>query len=185
MQFGEGLKYPWIRPKGLTNIFWALIPLLGPFVVMGYMVDIINLLVSGQKAQGLPSFRGFGATLGEGFMYFLRIIPMLIIISLLTGVIGMANETLGQISYFIILITYFPLMVINTMVKKKLSATFEFKHIFGMVFKNFGGYIGTLFKTIVYFFITLLLSFILVGIPMSMSGYVYFAEFYKDLNGNA
>lgn len=185
MQFGEGLKYPWIRPKGLTNIFWALIPILGPFIVMGYMVDIINSVVSGQKSQGLPTFRGFGATLGEGFMYFLRIIPILIIIWLLTGVIGILNESLGQIVYFLVLIFYFPLMVINVMVKKKLSATFEVRHILGIVFKNFGGYIGALVKTIGYFFIVLLLSFILVGIPMSMSGYVYFADFYKELGGNA
>ncbi|RZD30618.1 MAG: hypothetical protein CXT77_04075 [uncultured DHVE6 group euryarchaeote] len=185
MQFGEGLKYPWIRPKGLTNIFWALIPLLGPFIMLGYMVDIINSVVSGKKAQGLPTFRGFGDTLAEGFMYSLRVLPIFILVIILTGIFGMVNDSLGQIIYFLILIFYFPLMIINVMVKKKLSATFEFKHIFGMVFKNFGGYIGALIKTSGYFFISGLLLFVLVGFPMSMSGYVYFADLYKELGGNA
>ncbi len=70
------------------------------------------------------------------------------------------------------------------MVKKKVSATFEFEHIFSLVFKNFGSYIGALIKTFGYVIITGLLSLVLVGIPMRLSSNIYYADFDREFGGN-
>jgi hypothetical protein len=181
MKFVEGLKYSFIRPKGLTNIFWILVPILGLFILIGYMVDVVNSIVSGQKEQGLPAFRGFGETLGEGFMYIIRAIPMGFAVMLVAGISAMINDSLGLIVYLLLTFFYIPIATINLMVKKKVSATFEFKNIFGMVFQNFVGYLSTLIKTIGFLLVTGVLSLVLVGIPMQMlASNVYIADFYRE-----
>ena len=186
MKFGEGIKYSWIRPKGLTNIFWILVPIVGLFILIGYIVDVVNSIVSGQKEQGLPVFRGFGETLGEGFMYLIRLIPLIFAVFAVMGISAMINDSLGAIVYLLLNFFYIPIATINLMVKKKVSATFEFKNILGMVFHNFVGYIGMCLKTLGFFFVAGLLSIVLVGIPMQMlATNVYIADFYREKSVNA
>jgi hypothetical protein len=185
MNFEEGMHYPWIRPKGLTNIFWALIPILGWIAVIGYMVDIINSIVSGNSKQGYPVFRGFWTTFSEGLMFLLRLIPISLVLGLALVLVSVLS--IGMLSlmfFFAVSILYAPIMSINLMVKKKVSSTFEFEHIFGLVFKNFGSYLMVFIKTFGYTFIAGLLTFILIGIPMRMSGNVYYADFYRENGGN-
>lgn len=185
MKFGEGIKYSWIRPKGLTNIFWILVPILGLFILIGYIVDVVNSIVSGQKEQGLPVFRGFGETLSEGFMYFIRAIPLIFAVMAVAGISAMINDSLGAIVYLLLTFFYIPIATINLMVKKKVSAIFEFKNIFGMVFQNFVGYISTLIKTMGFFLVTGVLSLVFVGIPMQLlATNVYIADFYRENSGN-
>ncbi|MDP6845714.1 MAG: DUF4013 domain-containing protein [Candidatus Nanoarchaeia archaeon] len=185
MKFEEGIHYPWIRPKGLTNIFWALIPIFGWIAVMGYMVDIITSVVSGNSKQGYPVFRGFWTTFVEGLMFLLRLIPITLVLLLALFLVSVLSlGLLSIIFFFAVTLFYAPMMSINLMVKKKVSATFEFEHIFGLVFKNFGNYIVVLLKTLGYMFVTGLLSFVLVGIPMRMSINVYYADFYRENGGN-
>lgn len=185
MNFEEGIHYPWIRPKGLTNIFWLLIPILGPFILMGYIVDIVNSVVSGNSKQGYPVFRGFWTTFVEGLMFLLGLIPITLVLGLALVLVSILSlGLLSIIFFFAVTLLYAPMMTINLMVKKKVSATFEFEHIFSLVFKNFGSYIGALIKTFGYVIITGLLSLVLVGIPMRLSSNIYYADFYREFGGN-
>ena len=184
MKFEEGIKYPFVRSKGLTNIFWALIPIFGWLALGGYKVDIVTSIVSGKKEKGLPTFRGFGTSMAEGFMLILRMLPIMILLIILTSFIGMLSENLGVLIYLIFSIIYIPMMTINVMVKKKISATFEFKHILNLVSKNFGEYLITLLRGIGYSLVTTLLMLVLVGIPMTMARNMYWADFYRENSGN-
>jgi hypothetical protein len=118
-------------------------------------------------------------------MYFIRLIPLIFAVMAVMSISAMINDSLGAIVYLLLNFFYIPIATINLMVKKKVSATFEFKNIFGMVFQNFVGYISMLIKTIGFLFVTGVLSLVLVGIPMQMlASNVYIADFYREFGGN-
>jgi hypothetical protein len=200
----------------LTNALW----LLPAFPGFGYIVDIVDSIISGKKARGLPKFGGFVKSFFNGFIAFrsimIGLIYALIVIAipfiLLQVIIAfllpsLASQTGKLIQSILIIIwaLYFPLMMINILVKKKTTASLEFKYLLSMIVNNFGIYIGTLLKTALYLSITLLLPltlisfrvdvfgvitsifvwiYFLIGIPMSMSSLIYLADFYREFGGN-
>ena len=182
MKFIDGLKYPFIRPKGLTNFFWILVPILGIFVFLGYFVDVVNSIVSGNSQSGAPIFRGFGESLKEGIMFFIRTIPFVFILTTILFGVGMFSESLTTSINILVSLIYTPMMSINLAVKKDISATFEIRNILEMVFKNIGKYSSTLVKWYAYGFIALILSLVLIGLPMMLFGAIYLADFYREVN---
>lgn len=174
MKFSEGLKYPWGKPKRLWNVLWILIPILGIFAIMGYGKKIVNSIVKGNKKE-LPQFGSFGENLGIGFMLFLKVIPILIVLMIVNFI-----PVIGQIIYLIIAIFFLPWLMINLMQKYTIASTFEFDKAANIVFNNFVEYLVILVKSVVYAAIYGILSIVLVGIPCSIFGkYIYLADFYR------
>ncbi|MFH1637121.1 MAG: DUF4013 domain-containing protein [Candidatus Woesearchaeota archaeon] len=174
VNFISGMTYPWGRAKGLLNIFWALIPILGWLALMGYGKKIIQELVKG-NTNSLPVFGGFWENLEKGFWVFVLLIPLYVVVTVLGWI-----PLLGRLIVPVIAIFFIPYLVINFMVKGQFAATLEIKKAASEVFKNLGEYVVAFLKTIAFGIVYGLLCFVLIGIPcLSFGQYFYLADFYR------
>ena len=173
LTFKEGMKYPWGKASRLWLALWLLLPIFGWFALGGYMKKIINSIVGGNTRE-LPAFGKFWDNFGTGFMLFLKILPLMIVVMLVSiiPIIGTLLEVL--ISLFLL-----PWLTVNLMQKYTVASTFEFQKAFEVVFGNFGEYIMVLIRSLFYGIIYALLILVLIGIPCSLFGkHIYIADFY-------
>lgn len=171
--FTEGIVFPWNRAKGLLNIFWALIPILGWFALFGYVKKITVHIVNGNLE--LPKFGGFFNNLKIGFIMFVKLIPLWVLIYIVNLI-----PFIGPAVSLFLWIFYLPLLVINLFVKEKFMATMSFGKVTDMVFGHLGDYIIVFLKTFIFSLIYGILSIVLIGIPCRLFGRrVYFADFYR------
>jgi len=169
----EGIKYPWAKPKRLLNILWILLPIFGWLFLAGYTKKILATLAKGNNKE-FPAADEFLEGMKQGFMFFIRVIPLYIvlIIAMLVPILGLLTVTL--FSMFLL-----PWLIINLAVKDTVKSTFEFGTALKVVTGNIGEYIVVLLKTIVYSIVYFALSLVLVGIPGYVFGSTYYlAEFY-------
>src|SRR3990172_4870815 len=73
MEYGTAFTYPqqdadWLK-KWLIMAFVPLIPVVGGFLVLGYMVEIMRRVIKGETPV-LPEWTDFGEYLKKGFMGF-------------------------------------------------------------------------------------------------------------------
>ncbi|MBD3248752.1 DUF4013 domain-containing protein [Candidatus Woesearchaeota archaeon] len=180
VEFVEGLKYPWGNPKKLWNILWVLVPILGIFALIGYVQKIMRSIVGGD-VSGLPEFGNFMENLKNGFVLFLKMIPIMVVVVIVNMI-----PFIGWFAYLLITVFFLPWLMINLFVKDTLKATFEFEKAAKAVFGNFVEYIIAYVKTIVYAIIYGLLSLVLVGIPCLQFGQnIYLADFYAKTSTEA
>jgi len=186
LDFKSALKYPWGAPKRLWNILWILLPIIGWFALGGYGKKIVNSIVGGNTTE-LPEFGGFGDNFVVGFMLFLKMLPLMIIIMLYNLLLNAIVEV-GIIywplwlAYTAFLILIMPWIGINFLQKYTVASTFEFKTAANTVFGNFVEYIIALVKTIGYVIIYAILSIVLVGIPcMAFGQRLFIADFYANI----
>jgi hypothetical protein len=52
--FISGLRYPWAKPGRLWNVLWFLVPIIGWFALLGYVVRIVQALNKGHVKE-LPN----------------------------------------------------------------------------------------------------------------------------------
>ena len=173
VEFMQGLKYPWGNAKRLWNILWILIPILGWFAIINYSKKISLSIVGGDTA-GLPEFGGFFENLSKGFILFLKLIPISVVLMIVNFI-----PVIGSVVYVLFAILFMPWLVINLYVKDTVGATFEWSNAANIVFKNFGDYVMTIIKTIGFVVVYLVGSIVVVGIPCLYLGqYFFFADFY-------
>jgi hypothetical protein len=172
--FSEGLKYPWGAPQRLWNILWIFVPIVGFFVIVGYLKKITNSIVRGNVTE-LPEFGKFGENLKRGFLVFVKLLPIYIALMIVSFI-----PYIGIIVYWLFSILFIPWLVINLMVKNTVESSFDFKKAWNVIFSNFGDYVLVFFKTIGFAFIYILASIILVGIPCYTFGsYIFLTDFYR------
>lgn len=182
----SGLKYPWGAPRRLWNILWALIPIIGWFALGGYGKRIVNSIVK-KNTKALPEFGAFWDNFVIGFMLFLKMLPIMIIIMtynfLLTYLKGIAVIYWPLwLIYIAFSIFIMPWIGINLMQKYTVASTFEFGKAANIVFGNFAEYIIVLVKTIGYVLIYAILSIVLIGIPCLAFGQrLFIADFYASV----
>ncbi len=174
-EVSDGLRYPWGHARRLWNILWALLPILGWLALLGYVKKITNALVKGDKA-GLPEFGSFSMNMKEGFWVFVKMIPLMIVVMVVQMV-----PLVGWLAYMLLAIFFVPYLAIHFLVRGDFAATFDYKAVIEHVFGNLKDYAVALLKTIVFYVVYFVLSFVLVGIPCLYFGSCfYLAEFYAN-----
>ena len=66
LDFKTAFKYPFNRAKGMLNILWMFLPIIGWFALGAYSIIIVKEFSKGEFKQ-LPIFN-FGSDLKLGFM---------------------------------------------------------------------------------------------------------------------
>ena len=177
LDFNTAFKYPFNRPKGMLNILWVLLPIIGWFALGGYGVRIIKEFSRGEFKE-LPAFK-FSSDLELGFMMFIKSIPFLVAYGITTTILDRVDSGLAELVNFLIAILVIPILSINFMNKETVGSLFEFK-ILKSVFDNFGDYIMALLKSFLIGIIFLVMWIVLVGIPAgSFTKNIFLADFYR------
>jgi hypothetical protein len=162
MNFGLAFSYvfkekdQWFKKIALPALC-SLIPVIGPFILMGWGLKATQNVIEGNEEYALPKLE-FGADLGRGFMAFLISLIYSLPTAIISGIAGalfgvgsgMDEETvmiilyivggcLGLLALFVGLFVAFMGMagLANYAAKGKFGAAFDFKTIFGMLKKSF------------------------------------------------
>tara|TARA_Y100000310_G_C20661024_1_gene804806 strand:- start:1207 stop:1782 length:576 start_codon:yes stop_codon:yes gene_type:complete len=176
LTFETAFKYPFKRPAGLLNILWILVPIIGWFALIGYNIRIIKNFVKGNFKE-LPLFN-FSQDLNLGFFMFLKLIPFIVIITVINWAFGKI-PFVGFLGTLFISLFIVPVLIINFFVKETIESYFDFNKV-KFVFDNLEDYVITVLKSIGLGIIFLLMFVILVGIPAStFTKNIFFADFYR------
>jgi hypothetical protein len=178
VMFTEGLKFPWQKPRRLWNILWVLVPIVGWFALMGYIVRIVQNLNRGNTKE-IPKMDDFWDKFVLGFMTFVKMIPFMVLLGIVAWILKLVPIA-GNIVYGFIALFIVPYLALNLMVTEKFAAIWEFEKAIKTVFGNFRKYLVALVMTLFYCAIYILLSIVLVGIPCLMFGQnFYMVDFYR------
>ena len=177
LSFGDGMRYPWGKPKLLWNALWVIIPILGWFALMGYFRDIVRSIASGNRSS-LPEFGKLGENFVNGFIVFVKLLPLYLVYNLLSFVLAFI-PVIGALAVLFVAIFIMPYLVLHFLVTDKFEDTFAVKKAWDAVLGDFVEYLLAYVRTIGYGFVYLLLSFVLVGIPCLMFGNtIYLVDWY-------
>ncbi len=176
LNFKTAFKYPFNRAKGMWNILWILLPIIGWFPLGGYGIRIIQEFSKG-KFKKLPVFK-FKSDFKLGFFMFLKALPFILAYFLFMFILNAINPLLDNVR-ILLEIFMIPILSINFMNKQTIGSFFEFK-ILKAVFKNLGDYIVAVLKSILLFIVFLVMILILVGIPaIVFTENMFLADFYR------
>ena len=175
--FEQAFKYPFNRAKGMLNILWVLLPIIGWFALGGYSIRIVKEFIKGKFKQ-LPLFN-FKEDLKLGFFMFFKAIPFMIVFMIVMTLLSLTNVIVGVIIRTLIEIFIIPILFIHFFNKETVASLFEFK-ILNSVFNNIGDYIMVVLKSILLGLIFFIMIIVLVGIPASsFTKNIFLADFYK------
>lgn len=178
ISFPEAFKYPFKTPKRLLYALLLFVPIIGWFALFGYIVRLINEFIEG-RYEGLIKL-DFMEDLKLGFMVFLKSLPFYIIYFIITSATIYVNETFGNIVNLLLGFFVVPILAVNFKRKQTVESFFEF-NILKNVTDNLGDYILAILKQWVLFFVFLVLSLVLIGIPaMYFTGSIFIANFYGN-----
>lgn len=180
--FKTAFKYPFNRAKGMLNILWIFLPIIGWFALGGYRVRIIQDFCKG-KFEQLPTLK-FGSDLKLGLFMFLKAIPFTIAymlfsigLSKLISILGMPDG-LSALIHLPISLFVIPILTINFLNKETVGSFFELG-ILRYVFANLGDYILAMLKSVLLGIIFFIMIIVLVGIPAgAFTKNIFLADFY-------
>ena len=176
VDFKTAFKYPFNRPKGMLNILWVLLPIIGWFALMGYTIRIVKNFINNNFNE-LPLF-DFGTDFKFGFFMFIKMLPLIIVLIAINLVLTPLKGT-GTFVSIIINLFVVPMLIINFFNKETVNSSFEFGKV-KPVFENFGDYIVAILKSIGLAIIFIIMMVILVGIPAhSFTKNLFLADFYR------
>ena len=174
LDFKAAFHYPFNRAKGMWNILWILVPIIGWLALTGYGVRIIQEFCEGKFKQ-LPVFQ-FKKDLKLGFFMFLKAIPFILVCIVIFSILSLLK--LGYINT-LMGIFIIPILTINFIKKMTISSFFEFK-ILKFVFIHFGDYIVAVLKSILLAIVFVIMIIILVGLPaLFFTKNMFLADFYR------
>ncbi len=182
LDINSAFMFPFNRWKGMLNVLWFFLPIIGWFALYGYGIRIIKGFLK-DKFKELPSFK-FGDDLVFGFWMFLKAIPFIAAYVIAFGILGFITSFIGTdwiTSLLDVFVQMFviPILAINFFKKETIDSFFEFK-ILKYVFSNFGEYIMVLLKSFALALIYILMIIILVGFPaLTFTQNIFMADFYR------
>lgn len=177
LDFKTAFKYPFNRAKGMWNILWILLPIVGWLALGGYGIRIIKEFSKG-KFKKLPIFK-FKSDLELGFFMFLKAIPFIIAYSIIGAILDKIDPWMAGLANFFIGLFVVPILAINFMNKETVGSFFEFK-ILNSVFNNLGDYVVVLSKSILLSIIFVIMIVVLVGLPAgTFTKNIFLADFYR------
>jgi len=177
LDFNTAFKYPFNRAKGMWNILWILLPIIGWFALVGYGIRIIKEFSKG-KFKKLPTFK-FKSDLRLGFFMFLKAIPFMIVYTIVDTILDKIDPGISRLVDFFLALFIIPILSINFANKETIESFFEFKTL-KLVFKNLGDYIMALLKDILLGIVFAIMIIILVGIPAGIfTKNIFIVDFYR------
>ncbi len=177
LDFKTAFKYPFNRAKGMWNILWILLPIIGWFALSGYGIRIIKEFSKG-KFKKLPTFE-FSSDLKLGFFMFIKSIPFMIIYGILLAILTLISPWLRGVTQVFLSIFVVPILAINFFNKETVGSYFELE-IIKSVFNNLGDYVMAVLKSILLGIIFLIMIIVLVGIPAgAFTQSIFLADFYR------
>lgn len=176
LDFKTAFMYSFNRAKGMLNILWILLPIIGWFALGGYGVRLVQEFSQG-KFKRLPVLK-FESDFKLGFFMFLKALPFILAYMLFLVVLVAINPWLELVRVFTDIFVV-PILSINFMNKMTVGSFFEFG-ILNSVFSNLGDYVVTILKSILLGVVFLILIIVLVGIPAgSFTKNIFLADFYR------
>jgi hypothetical protein len=176
ISFSDAFKFPFKEPRRLLYALLVLIPILGWFVLFGYITRLINEFVEG-RYEGLIKLNFMG-DLKLGFIIYLKALPFLIMLMIVQSAAGQVSETFGFIVSLLLSFFVCPILGINFYRKQTIMSFFEFG-ILHVVKDDFGDYTITILKQIALEIVFLILSLVLIGIPaLLLTNGIFIANFY-------
>ena len=176
LNFETAFKYPFNRAKGLTNIFWIFVPIIGWFALGGYCIRITQEFIKG-KFDKLPEFE-FSNDLNLGFYMFLKSLPFAILYGALSSILDQKDSGAAWLLNLFISLFIVPILTINFYQKQTIASYFEFSTL-KPVFEHLGDYTIALLKSILLGIIFLIMWIVLVGIPAgAFTKNIFLADFY-------
>jgi len=176
IDFKSAFKYPFNRAKGLLNILWLLVPIIGWFILFGYGITIVKHFLKNNFKE-LPVM-DLKENLSLGFFMFLKSIPFVLVLFIIQA-LAVFIPMIGALASWFISLFVVPILTINFFKKETVSSYFEFE-ILKFVFNNFGDYLIALLKTIALTIIFFIMIIVLVGLPAgSFTKNIFFADFYR------
>lgn len=160
MDFGLAFSYVFKDPDWFKKVaipaLCSLIPVVGPFVLMGWSMKAAKNVMDGNLENALPELE-FGVDLGKGVM--LTIIGLIysLPVAILTGLISLAISFVPQVEEVVQVLLYVvggcigliglllgllvaflsAIGIANYIATGEFKAAFRFKELFGMVKKSF------------------------------------------------
>lgn len=176
LDFTTAFVYPFNRAKGMLNILWILLPIIGWFALGGYSVRIIQEFSKG-KYKELPEME-FGDDFSLGFFMFLKSLPFVIACCLFMAILDDKGFLVFLVKFLIALFVL-PILSIHFINKQTVASFFEFQILKG-VFNNLTDYIIALLKCVGLCIVFGVLSIVLVGIPAgAFTKSIFLADFYR------
>ena len=176
ISFGQAFTYPFRKFSRIFNILWLFVPIVGSFAVYGYGVWITQKFIRGEYRQ-LPKFH-FGKNLKLGFFMFLKVIPLMAVISIIYFALSFLG-TVGGIITAILMFFVYPILMINFMQHETVAASFDIK-VVKPVFTHIGDYLITILKSIALALIFAVMCLVLIGIPaLQFTQGIFLADFYR------
>ena len=176
LNFKTAFKYPFNRAKGMWNILWLFLPIIGWFTLSGYGIRIVQEFSKG-RFKKLPILE-FKNDLKLGFFMFLKSIPFILMYILLIIILSRIHPWLETSRIFFELFII-PILSINFINKMTVNSFFEFR-IMKYVFNNLGDYIMVLLKSILLGLIFFIMWIVLVGLPAgTFTKNIFLADFYR------
>ena len=109
--FKTAFKYPFNRAKGMWNILWLLVPIIGWFALIGYSIRIVQEFCKGQFKK-LPIFK-FSKDLEFGFFMFLKSLPFVLAYLLIVTILEVISPWFAVIRIFFE-IFMMPVLAVNS-----------------------------------------------------------------------
>ena len=180
ISFSEAVKYPFKVPQRLLYALLGFIPILGSFILFGYVVRLVNEFIEG-RYEGLIKLDVI-EDLKIGVIAFLKALPFYIVCVIIMSAAIYVSETLGIIILFFALFVI-PMLMVNFFRKQTIGSFFEFD-ILKVVKDNLGEYYYGTLKQYALAIVFLVLSIVLVGIPaMFFTNSVFVANLYGNVSG--
>ena len=160
MDFGLAFSYVFKDPDWFKKVaipaLCSLIPVIGPFVTLGWAVKAGKNVMDGKLENALPELE-FGTDLGKGFMVTLITIIYSLPVGILAGISGglfsaapNSEQALSVILYILggcvglfglllgLLIIFLSIVgIANYIAKGEFGAAFKFKEMFALLKKSF------------------------------------------------
>jgi hypothetical protein len=160
MDFGLAFSFVFKDPEWFKKVaipaLCSLIPVIGPFILLGWAAKAAKSVMDGNAENALPEL-DFGADLGKGFMLTLvgliYSLPIAILVGASSGLFSVApnsDEVVSIVLYIIggcvgligllagLLIAFLSAAgMANYIAKGDFGAAFRFKELFGMLKKSF------------------------------------------------
>ena len=175
LTFEAAFKYPFNRAKGMWNILWIFIPIIGWFALGGYTIRIKQQFISGQFKE-LPVF-DFSDHFKFGFFMFIKSLPFAIAYGIVYMILSFI-PFVGFLGNLFLAFFIAPILAMNFFKYETVESYFEFSKI-KFVFDNFEDYIVALLKSIALGIIFLFMMLVLVGWPAgSFTKNIFIADFY-------
>jgi len=177
LDFNTAFNYSFNRAKGMWNILWIFLPIIGWFALGGYSVRIVKEFIKG-KFKELPIFK-FKSDLKLGFNMFLKSLPFVMTYIIISSILDIMDSEIADLVDLFIALFIVPMLTINFLKKETVGSYFEIE-ILKYVFNNFGDYVVTLLKSILLGIVFLVMWVILVGLPAgAFTKNMFMADFYR------